>query len=88
MAFFQDAKGNVKGKKGQYEQLVAQSALIQNLVGNITLTTYTVASLPPFAENVGKLVICSDGDAGAKCLALATETAWLRISLGAAVAIA
>jgi len=68
--------------------LIAQNALIQNMTGGLTLSTYTVASLPPFADNVGKLVICSDGDAGAKCLALATQTAWLRISLGAAVAIA
>lgn len=90
MAFFKDGKGNVKGKRGKFDVLevqsiIAQNALLMNMQGKITLTSYVVASLPPAADNAGKLVHCSDGASGSPCLAYSNGTNWLQIALGAAV---
>lgn len=51
------------------------------------LPTYTVAQLAAFSATTyaGALVRCSNGNAGADCLALASGGSWLRIPLGAAV---
>lgn len=49
------------------------------------LPTYTVAGLPTASANNRRLVRCSNGNAGAACLALSDGTNWLRIALGAAV---
>jgi len=51
------------------------------------LLTYTVATLPAAAANTGRLMSVSNGNAGAACLALSNGTSWLRIPLGAAVAV-
>lgn len=48
--------------------------------------SYTVATLPPAAQNTGRIVLCSNGNAGANCLAVSNGTAWLRVVFGAAVA--
>lgn len=55
----------------------------QPLTGN----TFAVATLPPAAANVGRSVYCTDGAAGSPCLAISNGTNWLRVTLGAAVAI-
>lgn len=52
------------------------------------LPTYAVASVPGVAANSGKLIYVSNGAAGSPCLAYSNGTSWLRITLGAAVAIA
>lgn len=49
--------------------------------------SYAVASLPAAASNTGKIVYCSNGAAGSPCLAYSNGTNWLRVLLGAAVAI-
>ena len=75
-------------KRGQIGSR-AINAAIEDLA---TLPTATVAALAaaPYlpASNTGKLVHCSNGAAGAPCLAYSNGAAWLRITLGAAVAAA
>lgn len=56
-----------------------------NVTGAITLPTYTVAGLPAASTNTRKVVWCSNGNAGAACLAVSNGTDWLRIVFGAAV---
>ena len=50
----------------------------------ITLPSYAVSALPS-AGTAGRLVFCTDGDGGSKCLAVDDGTAWKRIALGATV---
>ena len=51
------------------------------------LPTYTVAGLPAAAVgNAGRIVRCSNGNAGVACLAVSNGTNWLRVVFGAAVA--
>ena len=52
----------------------------------LTLQPYTVATLPPAAGNLGRLISVSNGAAGQPCLAFSNGTAWVRVVLGAAVA--
>ena len=52
----------------------------------LTLQPYTVATLPPAAGNLGRLISVSNGAAGQPCLAFSNGTAWVRVLLGAAVA--
>ena len=49
-----------------------------------TLPSYAVAGLPS-AGTAGRIVFCTDGDSGSKCLAVDDGTAWKRVSLGATV---
>jgi len=49
-----------------------------------TLPSYAVASLPS-AGTAGRIVFCTDGDSGSKCLAVDDGTAWKRVALGATV---
>jgi len=49
-----------------------------------TLPSYAVSSLPS-AGTVGRIVFCTDGDSGSKCLAVDDGTAWKRVALGATV---
>lgn len=56
-----------------------------NISGTIiTLPSYSVSSLPS-AGTAGRVVFCTDGDSGSKCLAVDDGTAWKRVSLGATV---
>jgi hypothetical protein len=50
------------------------------------LPTFTLAQLPSAASNTGRIVRCSNGNAGAACLAVSNGTSWLRVVFGAAVA--
>ena len=50
----------------------------------ITLPSYAVSSLPT-AGTAGRVVFCTDGDSGSKCLAVDDGTNWKRVSLGATV---
>ena len=50
----------------------------------ITLPSYAVSALPS-AGTVGRVVFCTDGDSGSKCLAVDDGTAWKRVALGATV---
>lgn len=49
--------------------------------------SYAVAGLPTAASSTGKIVYCSNGASGSPCLAYSNGANWLRIVLGAAVAI-
>lgn len=66
---------------------VTPRKLRQLLTAGAELPTYTVATLPLAADNVGRIVRCSNGAAGAPCLALSNGTAWLRTLVGAAVSV-
>jgi hypothetical protein len=51
------------------------------------LTSSTVAALPAASANTGRLLYCTNGAAGSPCLAYSNGTSWLRVLLGAAVAV-
>lgn len=51
------------------------------------LPSFAVAALPAAAANTGRIVRCSNGNAGVVCLAVSNGTSWLRVVFGAAVAI-
>lgn len=51
-----------------------------------TLARYTVTTLPSASENPDRLIVVTNGNAGAACLAWSNGTSWLRIVPGAAVA--
>lgn len=53
----------------------------------LALPSYAVAALPAAASNSGRIVHCTNGAAGSPCLAYSNGTSWLRVLLGAAVAI-
>ena len=50
----------------------------------ITLPSYAVSALPS-AGTAGRVVFCTDGDGGNKCLAVDDGTNWKRVALGATV---
>ena len=63
-----------------------------DIIGDVTPNSYTVAQLEdgttlPADENENKVVVCSNGDGGDLCLAISDGTDWLRVAVGAAVAI-
>lgn len=89
MAVFKDGKGNVAVNKLEARDRVYSHVGIgaPEIKGGIALSPeYTVALLPDALAAKGRLVYCSDGDAGSPCLAYSDGTNWLRIVLGAAVA--
>jgi hypothetical protein len=51
------------------------------------LSSYTVATVPNAAAHTNRLIIVTNGNAGAPCLAYSNGTSWLRIVPGAAVAV-
>ena len=75
------ALGRVQGK--------VMPAKINELIGDLelgpVLRTYTVATLPAAAANNRRVVHCSNGAAGAPCLAVSNGTNWVRVVFGAAV---
>ena len=50
----------------------------------LTLPSYAVSALPS-AGTAGRVVFCTDGDGGNKCLAVDDGTNWKRVALGATV---
>ena len=50
----------------------------------ITLPSYAASALPT-AGTAGRIVFCTDGDSGSKCLAVDDGTNWKRVALGATV---
>lgn len=50
------------------------------------LPTFAVAGLPSAAANSGRVVRCSNGNAGQPCLAFSDGTNWKVIAQGATVA--
>ena len=50
----------------------------------ITLPSYAVSALPS-AGTAGRVVFCTDGDGGNKCLAVDDGSNWKRVALGATV---
>lgn len=76
--------------RGQTGSLALQGYLDALYADLATLKSYTVAQLgaAPMlpAANDGKLVACSNGNAGQPCLAYSNGTNWKVIALGANVA--
>ena len=52
----------------------------------LELTPRTVAQLNALTGVEGQIAYCSDGNSGAKCLAVYDGSNWLRIALGIAIA--
>jgi len=71
-------------KRGQ----TGSASITTALDDAIRLDSYAVAGLPAASAHTGKLVYVSNGAAGSPCLAYSNGSAWLRITLGAAVAAA
>ncbi|MGX1690740.1 hypothetical protein [Brevundimonas naejangsanensis] len=55
--------------------------------GPLQLKSYSINQLPLAANHNQSIVYCSNGDAGAPCLAYSNGASWLRIPLGAVVAL-
>ena len=81
------------GANGQPRALVGQSVL-DYIAANpatpsapIPLPAYSVAELALLlpASYAQRVVYCTNGNAGAACLAVSDGTNWLRVALGAAV---
>ena len=48
--------------------------------------TYTVATLPAAASNVGRVLYCSNGSAGSPCAVISDGTNWKVVAIGATAA--
>jgi hypothetical protein len=60
---------------------------IEDIINLATKTTAQLEALDTAGDAIeGDVAYCSDGDAGAKCIAVFNGSDWLRISLGAAIA--
>jgi len=60
---------------------------IEDIINLATKTTAELEALDTAGDAIeGDVAYCSDGDAGAKCIAVFNGSDWLRISLGAAIA--
>lgn len=70
-------------KRGQSGSDAANKQF-QTLTGN----TFTVATLPAAASNVGRVVYVTNGKVGAACAAVSDGTNWKVIDIGATAAIA
>jgi subtilisin family serine protease len=66
------------------KELTSEIATKQNLTGN----TFTVATLPAAAANVGRVVYVTNGKAGAACAAISDGTNWKVVDIGATAAAA
>jgi len=70
--------------------IATQSAGNVNVTGGtmedvlITLASYAVSGLPP-AAIVGRMLYCTDGNAGSACVAVADGSNWKVVALGATV---
>lgn len=64
---------------GLLAEIDAAIALLQPRTGN----TFTVATLPAAADNIGRVVYVSNGSAGSPCAAISNGTNWKVIALGA-----
>ncbi len=53
--------------------------------GGVQVPVFTVATLPSTDLTAGTLAYCSNGDAGAACLAVVSAGVWKRLAFGAAV---
>jgi hypothetical protein len=51
----------------------------------VRLDHFTVATLPDAVANADKLIVVTDGNAGAKCIAYSDGVHWLIVALGIAV---
>jgi len=60
------------------------NATFQPLTGN----TFTVATVPAAADNVGRVIYVSDGSAGSPCAAISDGTNWKVVAIGATIAAA
>lgn len=81
--------GNGQPRKVSMQQVVdlVQDNLTSDSTGPFTLADYSVAELPSALSNPAAIVYCTNGDGGSPCLAVSNGTDWLRIALGAAVAV-
>ncbi len=54
-------------------------------IGGVTLTPYTVASIPAATGRAGEMAFVSNGAAGAPVVAFSDGTDWLRVDTRAAI---
>jgi hypothetical protein len=61
--------------------------VVGEVEGEIILNCYTKSQLEdnltlPSYENMNKIVICTDGDNGSRCLVISDGLYWLKINIG------
>jgi hypothetical protein len=56
-----------------------------DVIKALTLSEYTVSTVPPAAGGKNRIIVVTNGNAGARCLAVSDGTNWLRVNFGAAV---
>lgn len=56
-----------------------------DVTGEITLTSYTVATVPTAVGSTGTLIYVSNGAAGSPVVAFSDNTNWLRVDTLAAI---
>jgi hypothetical protein len=66
----------------EFAAQTAAAAAKQPLTGN----TFTVATVPAAAANVGRVIYVSNGAAGAATAAISDGTNWKRIAIGVNIA--
>lgn len=76
---------NSSGPVGKADIIAALEAF-QTIPGPYTVAT--LASAIPPEDHAGKIVYCSDGNAGAACLVYSNGTDWKVIALGSTAAAA
>lgn len=54
-----------------------------NVVPQTELPVMAYANLPDAKASKGKLVICTNGNAGAACIAVSDGTSWFPVAIGA-----
>lgn len=86
MALTSIRRGKI-GSRRQNEtlaEITAELATKQPRTGN----TFTVATAPDAAANVGRVIYVSNGSAGAPCAAISDGVNWKVLALGANIAAA
>ncbi len=68
------------GSRAINEQTAALDAVVRG-------TTFTVATVPSAAANIGRIIYMSNGNAGDPCAAISNGTNWKVIAIGANVAV-
>jgi hypothetical protein len=56
-----------------------------HIIQALTLSEYTVTTVPSASAGKNRMIVVTNGNAGARCLAVSDGTNWLRVNFGAAV---
>jgi hypothetical protein len=80
-------KSGTRSINERLEDIEANFNSIEASLATLNARSFAVADLPDASLFTGKVIYCADGAAGSPCAAISNGTNWLRITLGAAVAV-